>query len=123
MDSSRAAGLASCCAADANTPRCQCRCAPPHTNKQHTHHQPRRYPNLEAIGDLTAAEVETIWDYQRKTRARSAKWGAWIGTLGFMPAYDTCGGETQGLAFTPEAPLAGAGVPADAALTSAGLWK
>jgi hypothetical protein len=38
---------------------------------------PPRYPNLEATGYLTRAQVEVLWNFQRKTGARSVKFGAW----------------------------------------------
>ena len=81
------------------------------------------YPPLEAIGDLTAAEVEALWDYQRRTGARSARWAAWPSTVGFAPNQAACAANAQALRFTAAAPLAGSGVPPDAALSSSGLYK
>ena len=84
---------------------------------------PCRYPNLEAIGDLTQAEVNQIWDYQLKTGARSAKFGAWVSTIGYFPNFDACGSQTQSLQLTDAAPLGASGIISSAALTSEGLYK
>jgi hypothetical protein len=83
----------------------------------------QRYPNLEAIGDLTKAEVLTIWDYQAKTGVRSAKFGVWVTTLGFYPKFDASGSQELGMQFTPVAPLGTSDVPVTAALTAKGLWR
>lgn len=81
------------------------------------------YPNLEAIGDLTKAQVDVIWDYQQKTGVRSAKFGVWITTIGFYPNYDASGSQNLGMSFTKDAPLGTSGVPADAQLLANGLWR
>jgi hypothetical protein len=38
---------------------------------------PIRLPNLEANGDFNKAEIDVIWDFQRRSGARSLKFGAW----------------------------------------------
>lgn len=81
------------------------------------------YPNLEAIGDLSQAEVEEIWDYQRKTGARSAKFGAWVTSLAYDPIFNACGGQSIGMSFTKDAPFGTSGITASAALSASGLWR
>jgi hypothetical protein len=38
-----------------------------------------RAPNLEAIGVLNKSDVLTLWDFQLRTGARSARFGVWPG--------------------------------------------
>ena len=98
----------------------------PRPNKQPPRHPSPapRYPNLEdSNGErLTKDEVDTLWDYQRRTGARSAVWGAWLPSFGYAIVPGTCNDADVGLQFTPDAPLGGTGIPQDAAMSKAGLW-
>ncbi len=49
----------------------------PRPNDPRPSHHPR-YPNVEAMGYLSKADVSTLWDYQSRTDARSVKFGAWV---------------------------------------------
>jgi hypothetical protein len=85
--------------------------------------QPCRLPNLEAVGDLTQAEIDTVWDFQRRTGARSLKFGVWPTNVGLDVA--GCGGEAVPMQLTAAAaPIANlSGTSTTAAMTSDGLWR
>jgi hypothetical protein len=57
--------------------------------------------------------------------ARSAKFGAWVTTVGYMPKTvpDACSSGPQNMSFTADAPVAAGGVSPDAALLCQGLWR
>jgi len=81
------------------------------------------YPNLEATGTLTQAEVETLWSYQRKTGARAVKFGGWSTNFGFNPDLAACGSPDQPMVFTANTPLGISGIKSTARLSSEGLYR
>jgi hypothetical protein len=80
-------------------------------------------PNLEAFGDLTQAEVDTLWDYQRRAGARSLKFRAWPLNVGFNTNTDACVTNDLPWRLTAAAPLNGTGIDAAEQLSGSGLWR
>jgi hypothetical protein len=83
----------------------------------------RSYPPLEAIGDLNSTEVATLWDYQVRTGVRTARFAAWVMTVGFYPDFNSSGGGDVAMALTAAAPLGTSGIAQSAALSANGLWR
>ncbi len=81
------------------------------------------YPNLEAMGHLTKAEVETIWSFQRKTGARSVKFAAWPTNIGFNPNYAGCSSDATTMRWAAAAPTGVSGVRLATTLSSSGLYR
>ena len=74
------------------------------------------------MGHLTKAEVDTLWDYQRRTGARSVKFGAGPSTWGYNPLTNAC--SSQGtFRFSPGAQMGASGLKPTAALSAAGLYR
>jgi hypothetical protein len=100
--------------------------APPHPqaplHPPQTRHSPR-LPNLEALGDLNQAEVETLWDFQRRAGARSLKFRAWPLNVGFNTNTDACVTNDLPWRLTDAAPLNGTGIDGAAPLSGSGLWR
>ncbi|KAI8476751.1 MAG: hypothetical protein J3K34DRAFT_516331 [Monoraphidium minutum] len=59
------------------------------------------YPNIEAAGYLNRSEVEAIWDFQHRSRARSVKFFAWPTYFGFKPDYSQCSSSGDSPAMEP----------------------
>ena len=81
------------------------------------------YPNLEAMGYFNAADVETLWAYQRANGVRTVKFGAWPTNLGFGVDVAACTSDDMPMAFSHRAPLGVSGVKPTAVLSSAGLYR
>jgi hypothetical protein len=81
------------------------------------------YPNMEAMGQLNSTEVNVIWDYQRRTGARSVKFGAWSSNVGWNPNYAACASDDVSFAFTAQAPFGISGIRPGATLSGSGLYR
>jgi hypothetical protein len=83
----------------------------------------RSYPPLEAIGDLNSTEVATLWDYQVRTGVRTARFAAWVLTVGFYPDFNASAGDDVAMSLTAAAPLGTSGISQSAALSANGLFR
>ncbi|KAI8474659.1 MAG: hypothetical protein J3K34DRAFT_465487 [Monoraphidium minutum] len=81
------------------------------------------YPNVEAMGHLTRAEVEAVWAFQRRAGARSVKWGAWPSNVGFVPDVAACSSAPAPMALLRAAPLTISGIKRAARLDAGGLYR
>ena len=84
------------------------------------------YPALDATGHMLRAEVELLWDFQRRTGARVVKFAAWPSTIGFAPNLAGCSSDNSTARFSAGVTSATLGVSAlrpTAALSLAGLYR
>jgi hypothetical protein len=81
------------------------------------------YPNIEAMGQLNSTDVNVIWDYQRRTGARSVKFGAWSSNVGWNPNSAACAADDVPFTFTAQAPFGISGIRPGATLSGAGLYR
>jgi hypothetical protein len=73
---------------------------------------------------MNASEVATVWDFQRRTGARSVKFGASHMSAGFAaPASTACSSAAGALSLTADAPLGVSGVKATASPQYDGIWR
>jgi hypothetical protein len=71
---------------------------------------------------MTKAEVDTLWDWQRRAGARSVKFAVWPTQMGLNPDYDACSANDLPMKFTEAMPLGVSGVKRDAPLSTGGIW-
>ncbi|KIY97912.1 hypothetical protein MNEG_10048 [Monoraphidium neglectum] len=82
-------------------------------------------PNLEAIGVLNKSDVLTLWDFQLRTGARSARFGVWPGSIGFAANLASCNAEDRPMTFSAAATtvIGASGINPSATLGNEGLWR
>ena len=73
------------------------------------------YPNVEAMGYLSRAEVEMLWAWQaRQPGLRKVAFGAWSTYVGFLPDMEACSSDDRALLPAGEANTTGTGAGAQA---------
>jgi hypothetical protein len=73
---------------------------------------------------MTKAEIDTLWDFARRTGARSLHVNIWLGTIGYG-SYGTCTADQgSAMSFAAAAPAGVSGINfASAKLNYAGIYR